>query len=60
MQFDQTKNNLGDVNNAISEKGHVVQSVGAENRIKVEQLKEGVWGTLWKKLKHCWKWLFGG
>ena len=28
MQFNQTNNNLGDVNNAISEKGNVVQTTG--------------------------------
>ena len=28
MQFNQTNNNAGDVNNAISEKGNVVQTTG--------------------------------
>jgi hypothetical protein len=28
MQFNQVNNNLGDVNNAISEKGNVVQTTG--------------------------------
>ena len=29
MQFNQTNNNKGDVNNAISEKGNVVQTIGS-------------------------------
>jgi hypothetical protein len=29
MQFNQTNNNKGDVNNAISEKGNVVQTTGS-------------------------------
>jgi hypothetical protein len=59
MLFKQTNNNAGDVNNAISEKGSVVQTTGADNRVQVDHLKEGVWAALWKKVKACWKWLFG-
>ncbi len=29
MEFNQTNNNMGDVNNAISEKGNVVQTTGS-------------------------------
>lgn len=59
MIFNQTNNNAGDVNNAISEKGTVVQTVGDQNNVKVEQPKESFWGTLWKKVKACWKWIVG-
>jgi hypothetical protein len=59
MQFNQVNKNQGDVNNAISEKGNVVQTVGDENKVKVEQPKEGFWGTLWKKVKACWGWFTG-
>jgi hypothetical protein len=31
MQFNQTNNNAGDVNNAISEKGNVVQNTGGHD-----------------------------
>ncbi len=57
MQFNQTNNNVGDVNNAISEKGTVVQTVGDQNKVKVEQPKDDLWVALWKKVKACWKWL---
>ena len=81
MEFNQTNNNQGDVNNAISEKGNVVQTTGAastgdvtsaasetgnvvqtsgaSSRVQVDHPKESVWGALWKKVKACWKWLFG-
>jgi hypothetical protein len=57
MQFNQTNNNKGDVNNAISETGNVVQTTGTGNKVRVEQPKETFWATLWNKLKACWKWL---
>jgi hypothetical protein len=62
MQFNQTNNNAGDVNNAISEKGNVVQTTGTRNRtgdVRVDHSKESAWGTIWKKVKACWKWLVG-
>jgi hypothetical protein len=55
MQFNQTNNNKGDVNNAISEGGNVIQSVGSENRLRVENPKDTFWTTLWKKVKSFWK-----
>jgi hypothetical protein len=64
MQFNQINKNRGDVNNAVSEKGTVVQAVGNSNTVKVEQpKKEGFWITLWSKVKSAWTWvvgLFGG
>ena len=59
MQFKQVNNNRGDVNNAITQKGNVVQSVGDENTVKIEQPKESFWSTLWKKVKGLWKGIFG-
>jgi hypothetical protein len=59
MQFKQTNNNKGDVNNAISERGNVVQSVGSENRVQVDHPKENIWMALWKKIKAGWKTIFG-
>ena len=59
MQFNQTNNNQGDVNNVISEKGNAVQTVGAGNRVQVDRAKENLWGMLWTKIKACWKWLAG-
>jgi hypothetical protein len=59
MQFNQTNNNTGDVNNAISEKGNVVQTTGAGNKVQVDRPKDSFWGTLWQKVKGCWKWLAG-
>lgn len=55
MRFSQTNNNKGDVNNAISEGGNVIQSVGSENRLRVENPKETFWAMLWKKVKSLWK-----
>jgi hypothetical protein len=59
MQFNQVNKNLGDVNNAISEKGNVVQTVGSQKTVRVEQPKESFWTTLWNKIKACWKWITG-
>jgi hypothetical protein len=59
MQFNQTNNNLGDVNNAISEKGNVVQTVGAGNKVQVDHPKQSLWSMLWTKIKACWKWVAG-
>jgi hypothetical protein len=59
MQFNQTNNNAGDVNNAISEKGNVVQAMGTSNTVQVDHPKEDFWNTFWKKVKACWKWLAG-
>lgn len=59
MQFNQTNNNKGDVNNAISEKGSVVQSIGSQNRVQFSHPKEKIWLALWKKGKAVWKMLFG-
>jgi hypothetical protein len=60
MQFNQVNNNKGDVNNAISEKGNVVQSVGNHNKAQlIPPAKQGFWAMLWAKLKACWKWLAG-
>jgi hypothetical protein len=54
MQFNQTNNNKGDVNNAISEGGNVAQSVGSENSLRVEITKDTFWTTLWRKVKSIW------
>lgn len=35
MQFNQTNNNLGDVNNAIAEKGNAVQMIGTGSMLKL-------------------------
>jgi hypothetical protein len=59
MQFRQVNKNLGDVNNAISEKGDVVQAVGPGSKAELKQPKEGFWSMLWKKIKNCWAWLVG-
>jgi hypothetical protein len=55
MQFNQTNNNKGDVNNAISDGGNVIQAVGSENSLRVENPKDTFWTTLWKKVKSIWK-----
>jgi hypothetical protein len=59
MQFNQTNKNLGDVNNAISGKGSVTQSVGDRNKVQVEQPKENFWASIVKKISTGWKWLAG-
>jgi hypothetical protein len=59
MQFNQTNNNTGDVNNAISEKGNVVQTTGTRNNVQVDQPKPGFWSQVWGKIKAFWKWMFG-
>jgi hypothetical protein len=81
MQFRQVNKNAGDVNNAISEKGNVVQTTGAAstgdvtsaasekgnvvqtsgvgNKAQADHPREVFWGTLLKKVKACWHWLFG-
>ena len=60
MQFNQTNQNEGNVNNAVSERGSVVQSIGGiGNKNTIEPPKSGFWGTLFGKLKSLWKWIFG-
>lgn len=59
MQFNQTNKNGGDVNNAISENGNVVQTTGDGNRVEVGATKESFWATLWKKVKSIWSGIFG-
>jgi len=59
MQFNQTNNNAGDVNNAMSETGNVVQTTGTGNKVQVDHRKESFSGMLWKKIKACWKWFVG-
>ena len=54
MQFKQTNNNAGDVNNAISDKGNVVQTMGTGNTVQIDQPKDNFWSTLWEKLKAWW------
>jgi hypothetical protein len=44
MQFKQTNNNAGDVNNAISEKGNVVQTIGTGRTAQADH-PENFWGT---------------
>ena len=45
IQFNQTNNNAGDVNNAISERGDVVQTMGTSNAVQVGHPKESFWPT---------------
>ena len=45
-------------NNAVSEKGNVVLTVGNSNKVQVDHPK-GFWSLLWDKVKSCWKWLRG-
>ena len=60
MQFNQTNNNKGNVNNAIASKGNVVQTVGEGNNIEIEQpAEESIWSTLTEKVKAGWKLIFG-
>lgn len=59
MQFNQTNNNKGDVNNTITESGNIIQSEGNENRIQVDRPKDNLLSTLWKKVVVCWKWVAG-
>jgi hypothetical protein len=54
MQFNQTNKNQGDVNNAISERGNVVQSTGDSNKIQLDQPKASIWSALWKKATAAW------
>lgn len=55
MQFNQTNNNKGDVNNAISGEGDVVQAIGSKNDVKAGQPKDNFFSTLWKKVAGLWK-----
>jgi len=57
MQFNQNNNNKGDVINAISHKGDVVQTVGERNSVKVEQSKSTFWSALRNNALRLWKWL---
>jgi hypothetical protein len=59
MQFNQTNKNVRDVNNAISEKGDVIQTAGTHNTVHARVGKETFWEALWSKIKACWKWLRG-
>ena len=47
-----------DGNNAISDKGTVVQTAGVQNKVQVDH-KEGFWSLLWTKIKGLWKWTKG-
>jgi len=58
MQFNQTNNNAGDVNNAVSLKGNVVQTVGDANQVKIDQ-PQSLWSTILNTVKTWWKWLIG-
>ena len=53
--FPDSNNNKGDVNNAISHRGNVVQAVGDQPQARIEQPKENVWISLWKKLTGLWR-----
>jgi hypothetical protein len=57
MQFNQTNKNRGNVNNAISGKGNVIQVVGDGNHVAPP--KENFWATLWAKIKQLWTRIFG-
>jgi len=59
MKSHQTNKNAGDVNNAMSEEGNVIQTVGDQNKVQIEQPMGSFWIMLWKKLKQCWKWITG-
>lgn len=54
MQFNQTNNNRGDVNNAITGRGNVVQAVGSENKVQVDRPKESLFSKVWALLKKVW------
>lgn len=56
MQFNQNNNNKGDVINAISHKGDVVQTVGTKNSVKVEQAKSSLWGQIRNAVLKLWAW----
>ena len=59
MEFNQINQNKGDVNTAFAEKGNVIQTVGHNADVKVEQPKENLLSMLWEKAKLLWKWLWG-
>jgi hypothetical protein len=59
MEFNQTNENVRDVNNAISERGDVIQTVGTRNTIETKPRKVRLWDTVWSTIKACWKWLRG-
>jgi hypothetical protein len=46
-------------NNAISEKGNLVQTEGAQNKVHAGLPKENLLSLLWAKLTACWKWMLG-
>jgi hypothetical protein len=45
-------------NNAVSEKGNIVQTAGTQNKVQVDH-KDGFWSMLWEKIKGLWKWITG-
>jgi hypothetical protein len=45
-------------NNAVLEKGNIVQTTGTQNRVQVDH-KDGLWAMLWEKIKGLWKWIVG-
>lgn len=55
MQFNQTNNNDGDVNNAIAGRGNVVQAVGSENKLQVDRPKQNILAVVWEWVKSLWK-----
>ena len=59
IQINCANSSLGDVNIATSGKGSVVQTTGIGNTVQVEHPEKNFWGTLWRIVKACWKWLRG-
>lgn len=54
MQFYQTNNNKGDVNNASTQFGDIIQSKGDKNHIKDVSHPKNTLTALWKWIKSIW------
>ena len=42
-----------DGNNAVTERGNIVQTAGTRNKVQVDH-KVGFWSMLWGKIKSLW------
>jgi hypothetical protein len=61
-QLNESGNNYkitgGSGNMALSDKGSLVQTIGDQNKVQVNE-KPSFWGQLWVWIRACWKWIAG-
>ncbi len=56
VRFSQTNSNAGDVNNAVAEKGTAIQTIGAGNKVQVQEPKGSGQDKFWEMVRSLWNW----